>query len=238
MKSPTMVFRLKLRRLALAVMLVVVAAPNVVFLPAVAQAAPAESASVKQVQQAQQQEADPNDVYRHSATVRWIAHTMHTSTESAARTFEAINFVILALAVLIPLARTLPGVLRRRSQALRQQFESTRTATEQANQKLAAIEAQLGDLGSEIEAIRRQVAEEMKDDEARHRNAVKDESERILVAANLEIESAAMQAQRELRAFAGRLALDKAMAGLTVTAEQDRALVDEFVRGTGNEGRN
>ena len=237
MKSPTLVFRSAFRTLALALLLVV-AAPGLAFLPAAAQGVPAESASAQQVKQAQQQEADPNDVYRHSATVRWIAHTMHTSTESAARTFEAINFAILVLAIVVPLWRILPGVLRRRSQALQQQFESTRAATEQANGKLAAIEAQLGDLGSEIEAIRRQVAEEMKADEAHHRSAVKDESERILAAASQEIESAAMQAQRELRAFAGRLAIEKAMAGLTVTAEQDRALVDEFVRGTGNEGRN
>lgn len=80
---------------------------------------------------------DPNDVYRHSATVRWIARSFHTSTESAARTFEAINFIILALAIVIPLARILPGVLRRRSAALREQFDSTRKATEQSNSRMA-----------------------------------------------------------------------------------------------------
>lgn len=206
--------------------------------PAAAQAVSTVSASTQPARQTQPEDADPNDVYRHSATVRWIAHTFHTSTESAARTFEWINFAILALAIVIPLWRILPGVLRRRSQALRQQFDSTREATEQAHQKLTAIEAQLGDLGGQIDAIRRQVAMEMEADEARYRSAVQEESARILASANLEIESASLQAQRELRAFAGQLAIEKALAGLTVTEEQDRVLMDEFVRGTGNEGRN
>ncbi len=192
------------------------------------QAAP--TTSVAQPEHSAAAAEDPNDVYRHSATVRWIAHSFHTSTESAARTFEAINFLILALAILIPLSRILPGVLRRRSLALREQFDSTRKATEEANAQLAALRAQLGDLGSEIEAIRRQVAAEMDSDEARHRSAVQEETARILASAGQEIDNAAAEAQRELRSFAANLALDKALAGLTVTAEQDHALIDDFVR--------
>ncbi len=210
--------------------------------PARAQAAenpaPAAAAGAQASHAAPAAEEDPNDVYRHSATVRWIAHSFHTSTETAARTFEAINFLILALAILIPLARILPGVLRRRKQQLREEFDSTRKATEQANQQLAALKAQLGDLGSEIESIRRQVAQEMEADEARHRSAVQEEAARILAAAGQEIDSAAAQAQRELRLFAANLAIEKAVSGLAISAEQDRALIDDFVRSTGNGGRN
>ena len=218
----------------------------------VARAQQTQPAAAAQPQHATQTaDEDPSDVYRHSATVRWIARSFHTSTESAARTFEAINFVILALAILIPLARILPGVLRRRSLALRQQFDSTRQATEQANAQLAALKAQLGDLGSEIEAIRRQVAAEMESDEARHRSAVQEETARILASAGQEIDNAAAQAQRELRSFAANLAMEKAIAGLTVSAEQDRVLLNDFVqadfaragsapeaRSTGNGGGN
>ena len=200
--------------------------------------APAATAAAQADHTAPAAEEDPNDVYRHSATVRWIAHSFHTSTESAARTFEAINFLILALAILIPLARILPGVLRRRSQQLREEFDSTRKATEQANQQLAALKAQLGDLGTEIDSIRRQVAQEMEADEARHRSAVQEEAARILAAAGQEIDSAAAQAQRELRQFAANLAIEKAVSGLAISAEQDRALIDDFVRSTGNGGGN
>ncbi len=210
--------------------------------PARAQAvenpAPAAASGAQAGHAASAAEEDPNDVYRHSATVRWIAHSFHTSTESAARTFEAINFLILALAILIPLARILPGVLRRRSQQLREEFDSTRKATEQANQQLATLKAQLGDLGAEIESIRRQVAQEMEADEARHRSAVQEEAARILAAAGQEIESAAAQAQRELRLFAANLAIEKAVSGLAISAEQDRALIDDFVRSGGNGGGN
>lgn len=220
------------RILALASLLLCAAMLSGAAFPAArAQQAP-QAASAAQPEHSAQVSADedPNDVYRHSATVRWIAHSFHTSTESAARTFEAINFIILALAILIPLARILPGVLRRRSAALREQFDSTRKATDEANAQLAALKSQLGDLGSEIEAIRRQVAAEMASDEARHRSAVQEEAARILAAAGQEIDSAAAQAQRELRSFAAGLAMEKALAGLTVTAEQDRALIDDFVR--------
>ncbi len=205
---------------------------------AVGNPAPAAASGAQAGHAASAAEEDPNDVYRHSATVRWIAHSFHTSTESAARTFEAINFLILALAILIPLARILPGVLRRRSQQLREEFDSTRKATEQANQQLATLKAQLGDLGAEIELIRRQVAQEMEADEARHRSAVQEEAARILAAAGQEIESAAAQAQRELRLFAANLAIEKAVSGLAISAEQDRALIDDFVRSGGNGGGN
>ena len=221
----------RFRLLALASLLFAAVVSGAAFPVAMAQsAAPAVNTVSQPAATQPAADEDPNDVYRHSATVRWIARSFHTSTESAARTFEAINFIILALAIVIPLARILPGVLRRRSAALREQFDSTRKATDEANAQLAALKSQLGDLGSEIEAIRRQVAGQMEADEARHRSAVQEEAARILAATGQEIDSAAAQAQRELRSFAASLAMEKALAGLTVTAEQDRALIDDFVR--------
>jgi F-type H+-transporting ATPase subunit b len=179
---------------------------------------------------------DGNDVYRHSATVRWIAHSFHTSTESAARTFEWINFAILALAIVIPLARILPKVMRRRAEALREQLESARAATADANTRLTAVEKKLSGLDSEIAAIRLQVESEMRQDEARYKTNLQEETARIVASAEQEIAVAAVQAQRELKQYAAGLAIDKALTEITLSAEQESALIADFARNSGTNG--
>ena len=182
---------------------------------------------------------DGTDVYRHSATVRWIAHSFHTSTETAARAFEWINFAILALAIVIPLARILPKVMRRRSEALREQLASARTATVDAQARLAAVEQKLSGLDSEIAAIRHQVEIEMQQDEAGFKTNLQEESARIVASAEQEIAVAAAQAQRELKQYAAGLAIDKALAEITLSTEQESALIADFARNSSSaEGRN
>uniref|UniRef100_E6QHR4 Putative F0 sector of membrane-bound ATP synthase, subunit b AtpF n=1 Tax=mine drainage metagenome TaxID=410659 RepID=E6QHR4_9ZZZZ len=185
---------------------------------------------------AEQDTPGGNDVYLHSATVRWIAHAFHASTETAARTFEWINFAILALAIVIPLARILPRVMRRRAEALREQLESARTATADANTRLTAVEQRLSGLDTEIAAIRHQVESEMQQDEAHYKTNLQEETARIVASAEQEIVVAAAQAQRELKQYAAGLAIDKALAEITLSSEQESALIADFARNSGTNG--
>ncbi len=180
-------------------------------------------------------EEDEN-IYRHTPLVQSLARTLHMDVETTARLFEFTNFAIVALAILIPLVRIMPRVIRKRSETLKHDLESARKVTADANARLSAVEAKMAKLDDEIAAIRTQVEAEAKNDEARIKSTIGEESNRIVAAAEQEIAVAAAQAKRGLRHFAADLAIEQAARQLVLTPETDRALIAEFVGDAGRTG--
>jgi F-type H+-transporting ATPase subunit b len=166
------------------------------------------------------------------------AKALHLSRETTARMFELINFAIIVLAIVIPLARFMPRFLRNRGEKVRSDIESARKVTEDANARLSAVEAKLASLGDEIAKFKAEVDEEIKHDEVRIKAALEEESARIVAAAEQEIGMAAAQARRGLRHFAADLAVGQAASQLVLTPETDRALLAEFVADATKGGRN
>jgi len=70
----------------------------------------------------------------------------------------------------------------------------------------------------------------MREDEARIKASIGEESARIVAAAELEIQVAASQARRGLKEYAADLAIDRALSQLKLTPDTDRALIAEFAR--------
>jgi len=173
--------------------------------------------------------AEDENVYRHTPLVQTLAKSFHLDVETTARLFEYINFAIIALAILIPVVRIMPRIIRKRSETLKHDLETARKTTADANARLSAVEAKLSKLDSEIAAIRTQVEEESKHDEERIKASIGEESDRIVAAAEQEIAVASAQAKRELRHFAADLAIEQAAKQLVLTPETDRALIAEFV---------
>jgi F-type H+-transporting ATPase subunit b len=173
-------------------------------------------------------EADEVNAYRHSATVQWCAKLLHVDVETAAKGFEYINFAVILLAVGIPLFKVLPKTLRQRSARLSAELEVAQAKTADANERLTAVEAKLAGLDAEISAIRKQVEEDMRADEARSKTLIEEETARIVAAAEQEIVMAGSQARRGLKQFAADLAIDRALSTLTLDTETDRALIAEF----------
>jgi F-type H+-transporting ATPase subunit b len=112
---------------------------------------------------------------------------------------------------------------------VRSDIESARKVTEDANARLAAVEAKLSKLDEEIQKFRGEVEAESLQDEARIKASLAEESTRIVESAEQEIGQAAAQARRGLRNFAADLAIDQAAKKLVLTPETDRALIAEFV---------
>lgn len=179
--------------------------------------------------QVKKEEKEDDNVYRHTALVESLSRMFHLDIETTARLFEWINFAVLALLILIPLAKFLPKVIRKRSQTLSNDLEVARKTSADANTRLSAVEAQLSKLDEEIAKIRAQVEEESKNDEQRIKATIEEESVRIVAAAEQEISVAAAQARRGLRHFAADLAIEQAAKQLILTPETDRALISEFV---------
>ena len=203
-----------------------------------AASAPASSSATTATSGTKANEGEDENIYRHAPIVQMLANLLHMKLETTARIFEAINFIIIALAIGIPLFRILPRMIRTRSLTLRQKIESARQVTEDANMRLSAVEAKLSKLDEEIAAIRAQVEEESKQDEVRIKAAIEQESARIVASAEQEIGVAAAQARRGLRHFAAELAIGQAANQLVLTPETDRALIAEFVRDTANGVKN
>jgi F-type H+-transporting ATPase subunit b len=182
------------------------------------------------------------DLFRHAPVVAKIGAKMGMNVETTAKVFEGINFVIILLAIVIPIVRIVPRTLQHRSKTLSRDIERAREATADANARLSAVEAKLAGLGAEIEKFRAQVEQESREDEKRIKSTLEEETARIVAAAEQEITQAAAQARRGLRGFAADLAIEQAERQLVLTAETDRALIAEFIsdaaaNGTGKGGK-
>jgi F-type H+-transporting ATPase subunit b len=178
------------------------------------------------------------DVYRHSASIKLLARWLHLDKESAARLFEYLNFAILAGAVLFALLKYLPKTFRAQREDIQHRLLDARTATEQANQRLSAIEQRLSRLDEEIAGIAKQAEKDSLEDEARIKASLETERQRITDAVSRDIAAASSAAQRDLKRFVAGLAVDRAAQRIALTEEDDRALVQEFSKSLGMQVRN
>jgi F-type H+-transporting ATPase subunit b len=208
--------------------------------PAAQSASGGEAAVEKAIDKAGATEnaGEDENIYRYTPLVQSLAKVFHLDVETTARIFEFINFAIIALAILIPLARIMPRVIRKRSETLKHDLATARKTTADANTRLSAVEAKLSKLDSEIAAIRAQVDEDSKHDEVRIKASIEEESGRIVAAAEQEIAVAAAQARRGLRHFAADLAIEQAAKQLVLTPETDRALIAQFMGDAAKGGQN
>lgn len=240
----------------LAVVLLAALAPGLTARPAHAEdashAQPAASALSANPGQVKKEEGEEENLFRHTKLVQAISDAVFHDNprdsdpakqkiradhvEVTARTFEWINFAIIILAIVIPLARLLPRVFRGRAETLKQRLEEARKATADANTRLSAVEAQLARLDDEIAKIRAAVEEESKQDEARIKASIEEDRARIVASAEQEISAAAAHAQRGLRHFAADLAIENAARQLILTPETDRAVIAEFINETAGNG--
>lgn len=169
--------------------------------------------------------------YRHSPMVDTIARILGVKTETAAQINEDLNSGLLIAVIAYFLWKLIPGVLRGRSETLRKDLTLAHAATEDANRRLADVEARLSRLDGEIDALRHQAEKDAAEEEKRMQAALESERERIVTSAEQEIAAAQSAAQRDLKKFAADLAIDNAMHRIQLSTEADRALVREFGAG-------
>jgi len=192
-----------------------------------------EGTATGEAKTAQTEEEQKNAFRLEGPIVKWTAKTFNLSLATTANIFDFINFGIIVLLVGVPLIKVLPKLLRGRGEKVRADLEQARKATAEANARLSAIEAKLSGLDGEIATIRTQVEAESALDAARIKASIQEESARIVVAAEQEINSSAAQARRSLRSFAAEQAITQAAQQLKFTPETDSALIAEFLSDAG-----
>jgi len=200
--------------------------------PAAASAPSSDGAAVEAAKADKEQE----EGFLHGPMVQSIARVLHLDVETTARIFLIINFAIIVFAIVIPLGRMMPKIIRGRSETLSKDLKTARDATADAQARLSAVEAKLAGLGEEMRNFRAQIERESLEDEKRIKASIGEETTRIVAAAEQEIGVAAAQARRGLRTFAADLAIEQAAKQLSLTPDTDRALIAELVAGVASDG--
>jgi F-type H+-transporting ATPase subunit b len=189
-----------------------------------------EATPEAQSHEANKQEEDETEAFRHSAAVTAIGAKLGLNPEQAATAFTVGNFVVLAILVGWFLLKTLPKTFRDRNSAIQKNLIEARAATEDAGARLNSVEARLSKLDEQIAAMRTQAEKDSALDEQRIKASVEDEKRKILSTAEQEIAAATVQARRQIQQYAADLAIEQAAKKLVVSAEMDRLLVQDFAR--------
>jgi F-type H+-transporting ATPase subunit b len=178
---------------------------------------------------------DENEAYLHSPAVQAFGRAVGMNTEQAATAFTVLNFIALAALVGWFLIKTLPKTFRDRNTAIQKHLVDARAATEEASARLSNVEDRLSKLDDEIAGLKAQAEKDSARDEQRIKASVEDEKAKILAAAEQEIAVATTHAQRQIQQYAAELAIEQAARKLSISAETDRLLVQNFARRLGGD---
>jgi len=201
-------------------------------------AARAQAASESPAAAASEAEHDENEALRESTVVKKLGGMLGMKSDTAATLFELLNFGVLALALGWAVAKALPKTFRNRSAEIQKELVDARAATEEASARLNSVEERLAKLDGQIAGMREQAEKDAVAEEQRMRAAVEDEKVKILAAAEQEIASASLLAQKSLQKYAAELAIEQAARKLVVSAETDRLLIQGFARRLGGDDSN
>jgi len=171
---------------------------------------------------------DGNEQFKGSPSVRWLAKITGLDLQSAYWLAVSLNFVVVAALIFWAGRRYLPGLFRDRSAAIQRAIEEARKASEDAQRRLAEVEARLAKLGDEIAAMKTVAERDVAEEEARIQAAAEEDARKIVAGAEQEIAAAAKSARRDLITYAADLAVSLAQRQIHVDAGTDQALVRNF----------
>jgi F-type H+-transporting ATPase subunit b len=128
-----------------------------------------------------------------------------------------------------PLKRKLAAI----RQGIRREIADARRQRETSQERLAEIEARLAGLEEEIQAMRKEAAQNAAAEQQRIQEATRREAERLLATTGAEIDSAGRAARLELRAYAARLVVNLAERSIEeqLTPQAHAALFEASLRG-------
>jgi F-type H+-transporting ATPase subunit b len=141
-----------------------------------------------------------------------------------------VNFGILVGALAYLLRSPIAGYLASRSTQIRQELVTASEMRAAASAQLTEIERKMQALPAELEALRKQGAEDVKAEQARIAQAAARERERLLEQTRREIDMRLRVARRELTEHAAHLAVQVAEQRIrrTITPDDQIRLVDRY----------
>lgn len=171
-------------------------------------------------------------VYLHAQEAASHETTGKEETGDESLTWKWINFAILAAGLGYLMAKTLPAYFRSRTIEIQKGIAEAQALKADAEKRAAQMEARLAALSEEIEKFRVQAQAEMEQEGKRITEETARQMRRLEQQVELEIETAAKTARRELKIFAARLALDLAEQRIRtrLDAPAEAGLIEDFVQ--------
>ena len=173
---------------------------------------------------------DDEAQFKHSPSVQFVAKLTGLDLEHAYWVCVLLNFVVIAAAIFWLSKKNLPGLFRHRTASIQKAMEEARKASDDANRRLAEIQARLSRLDTEISGMRAAAEQEAAAEEQRIKAAAAEDARKIVESAEQEITAAAKAARRELTAYTADLAVSLAKKQIHVDAATDQALLRSFAQ--------
>jgi F-type H+-transporting ATPase subunit b len=179
---------------------------------------------------------DETTPFKHSASVKLLAKITGLSLDGAYWLAVVLNFAIVAGVIVWFSKKNLPAMFRGRTATIQESLEEARTASADANRRLAEIESRLKHLGEEIGQMQATAEGNAAAEEQRIKAAAEEDARRIVESAQQDIAAAARAASRELTAHAADLAVTLASKQIRVDESTDQALVRRFAKDLASDG--
>ncbi len=195
-----------------------------------AQATPEDSSPGAELAQGTREavEEEENENLKHSAPIRYLAKKTGLTVHQVHLAAVTINFLLIVFLIYWFARKSVPAAMRSRTESIQRALEEARIASQDANRRLAEIEARLSKLDTEIAQMQAQSEKEAEAEEARVKQAAEEDIRKVVRAAEQEIAAAAKLARRELAVHAADLAVALARKQIHVDAATDQVLVRSF----------
>jgi F-type H+-transporting ATPase subunit b len=194
---------------------------------------PEKSGAKHGVEKKEAAEDDGTSQFKQSPSVKWLGQHLGLSGGAMYWLAVVINFAIIALGVVYFSRLHLPTAFRNRTESIRKSMDEAQAASDDAKSRLAAIEARLSRLDSDIAAMTAKAEQDGAAEADRIRAAAEEDKQKIVEAAAQEIDVAAKSARREMAAYAADLAVSLARQRIQVDVPADQALVSGFATSLG-----
>jgi F-type H+-transporting ATPase subunit b len=152
------------------------------------------------------------------------------SNQTLWRVINLLVFVIILVYILRNKVR-IGKVFDNRAASIIKELELAKRDKQEAEDRLAQLEARLSKLDQEVEQIRAEAERESARESERIREAAAGDAEKIRQTARREIEGAMKAARNELRAFVAdqSVALAEGMIRREIRPEDDTRMVNKFI---------
>jgi F-type H+-transporting ATPase subunit b len=182
----------------------------------------------KETREAEGEDQEENQNLKHSTMVQKLAKITGLSVHGAHLLALGLNFAIIVIVIFWFARKTLPGLMRARTESIQQALQEARAASQDATKRLADIENRLRQMDVEIGRMQASAEKDAEGEEARIQKAAEQELRKIVQSAEQEIAAAAKQVRRELSVHTADLALALARKQINVDANTDQVLVRNF----------
>ena len=155
----------------------------------------------------------------------------HGASPTKKLVYKIINFIILAGVLTFLLRKPMANFFAQRSEGIQKELEEGRKALEESRTRLESVEEKLSTVKDHLAALREETRKEEEAESLRLRQAAEVEADRILAAAQSQIEASTRIARLELKHYAAEQAIQSATQILQqrMTKDQQASLVDRFV---------